>query len=94
MIALFHKGYGPCRIAREAGVSRKQVARLLARERLTRDPRRSAGTMVTEILELRRQGLGFGAIGQRLGLSRNAVRRAFRNQTTSSPPAAEGTYPS
>jgi hypothetical protein len=31
-----------------------------------------------EILELRRQGYGFATIGRRLGVSRNAVRRAFR----------------
>lgn len=83
VIALHHKGLGPCRIAREAGVSRKQVARLLADEGLTHEPQRSARTMLTEILELRRQGLGFGVIGQRLGLSRNAVRRAFRNNPIS-----------
>lgn len=83
VIALHHKGLGPCRIAREAGVSRKQVARLLAGEGLASESRLSARSMLPEILELRRQGLGFGAIGQRLGLSRNAARRAIRNNPIS-----------
>jgi transposase len=78
VLALHRQGLGPCQIARAAGVSRKQVARLLAGEGILREPSRPASSRLPEILELRRQGLDFAAIGRRLGFSRNVVRRAFR----------------
>ena len=78
VLALHGQGHGPCGRGRAAGVSRKQVARLLESEGITREPCRPASARLPEILELRRQGYGFAAIGRRLGYSRNAVRRAFR----------------
>jgi hypothetical protein len=72
------QGHGPCRSARATGISRKQVARLLESEGITRQPSRPASTRLPEILDLRRQSYGFAAIGQRLGFSRNATRRVFR----------------
>ena len=78
VLALHGQGYGPCRIARATGISRKQVARLLESEGIVREPSRPASARLPEILELRRQGCGFATIGRRLGFSRNAVRRAFR----------------
>jgi hypothetical protein len=70
------QGHGPCRIARAAGISRKQVARLLESEGITREQSPPASARLPEIPELRRQDSGFVTIGQRLGFSRNAVRRA------------------
>jgi DNA-binding NarL/FixJ family response regulator len=78
VMVLHGQGHGPCHIARETGLSRKQVARLLKSEGFTREPCRPASARLPEILELRRQGYGFAAIGRRLGYSRNAVRRAVR----------------
>src|SRR5262245_56788776 len=78
LLALHGQGHGPCRIARAAGISRKQVARLLESEGITREPSRPASAPLPEILELRRQGYGFATIGRQLGFSRNAMRRAFR----------------
>jgi hypothetical protein len=78
VLALHGQGYGPCRIARATGIGRKQVARLLESEGIKREPSRPASAWLPAILELRRQGHGFAAIGLRLGFSRNAVRRAFR----------------
>ena len=78
VLALHGQGYGPCRIARATGISRKQVARLLDREGIIREPSPPASARLPAILELRRQGHGFADIGRRLGFSRNAVRRAFR----------------
>jgi DNA-binding CsgD family transcriptional regulator len=72
------KGYGPCRIARATGISRKQVARLLESEGITRAPPRPASFLLPEILELRGKGYGFAAIGRQLGFSRNAVRLRCR----------------
>jgi hypothetical protein len=80
VLALHGQGHGPCHIARAAGISRKQVARLLAGEGILREPSRPASSRLPEILELRRQGCGFAVIGRRLGFSHNAVRRAFRNR--------------
>jgi DNA-binding NarL/FixJ family response regulator len=80
LLVLHGQGHGPCRIARETGLSRKQVARLLESEGITREPSRPASARLPEILELCRQGCGFATIGRRLGFSRNAVRRAFRRQ--------------
>ena len=74
------QGHCPCRIARMTGISRKQVARLLESEGITREPSRPASARLPEILELCRQGHGFATIGRRLGFSRNAVRRAVRAQ--------------
>jgi hypothetical protein len=51
---------------------------MLECEGITREPSQAASARLPEILELRRQGCGFAAIGRRLGFSRNAVRRAFR----------------
>jgi hypothetical protein len=80
VLALHGQGHGPCRIAREAGISRKQVTRLLESEGITREPSRPASARPPEILEQRRQGYGFATIGRRLGYNRNAVQRAFRRQ--------------
>ena len=81
MLVLHGQGHGPCRIARATGISRKQVARLLESEGITREPSRPASSRLPEILKLRRQGHGFATIGRRLGFSRNAVRRAVRAST-------------
>ena len=62
MLVLRGQGHGPCRIARAAGISRKQVARLLKSEGITREPSRPATARLPEILELRRQGYGFATI--------------------------------
>jgi hypothetical protein len=78
VLALHAQGYAPCHIARATGISRNQVARLLESEGITGEPSRPASALLPEILELRRQGHGFASIGQRLGFSRNAARRAFR----------------
>src|SRR5262245_56216305 len=78
MLTLHGQGHGLCRIARATGISRKQVARLLESEGITREPSRPASARLPEVLELRRQGYGFAAIGRQLGCSRNAVLRAFR----------------
>src|SRR5262249_25592332 len=40
VLALHGQGDGPCRIARATGISRKQVARLLESEGITREPSR------------------------------------------------------
>jgi hypothetical protein len=53
------------------------VAHLLESEGITREPCRPASARLPKILELRRQGYGFAAIGRRLGFSRNAGGRAF-----------------
>jgi DNA invertase Pin-like site-specific DNA recombinase len=80
VLALHGQGHGPCCIARATGISRKQVARVLASEGITREPSQPASARLPEILKLRRQGYGFATIGRRLGFTRNAVRRAFRRQ--------------
>ena len=67
MLVLHGQGHGPCRIARATGISRKQVARLLESEGTAREPSRPASARLPEILELRRQGYGFAAVGRRLG---------------------------
>lgn len=76
MLVLHGQGHGPCRIARATGISRKQVARLLESEGITREPSRPASARPREIPELRRQGYCFAAIGLRRGFNRNAVWRA------------------
>jgi hypothetical protein len=71
---LHRQGYGRCRIARETGLSRNRVARLLKAQGVGRGPSTPASACLPQILNLRRQGHGFAAIGRRLGFSRNAVR--------------------
>jgi hypothetical protein len=78
VLALHGQGHSPCGIARTTGISRKQVARLLEAEGITREASQPASARLPEILELRRQGCGFAVIGRRLKFSRNAMRRAFR----------------
>jgi hypothetical protein len=60
VLALHGQGHGPCRIARATRISRKQVARLLESEGITREPSRPASARLPEILELRRQELSGG----------------------------------
>jgi hypothetical protein len=79
LLDLHRQGFGPCQIARAAGISRKQVARLLAGEGILREPPQPASSRLPEILQLRRQGLIFAAIGRRPGFSRNSIRRGLRN---------------
>ena len=78
MLALHGEGHGRCRIARATGISRKQVARLLERESITRQPSVPATTVLPQISELRRQGKSKAEIGQVLGYSRQAICRALK----------------
>jgi hypothetical protein len=55
VLALHDQSYGPCRIARATGISRKQMARLLESEGITGEPSRPASAKLPEIQELRRQ---------------------------------------
>jgi DNA-binding NarL/FixJ family response regulator len=71
-------GFGPCRIAHETRLSRKQVARVLASEGIIRHPSVPATTVLPQIIELRRQGKSNAEIGQVLGYSRNAICRALK----------------
>jgi hypothetical protein len=71
-------GFGPCRIARETGLGRKQVARVLASGGITRQPFVPASTHLPEILELRRLGKSNFEISQALGYSRKAICRALK----------------
>jgi DNA-binding NarL/FixJ family response regulator len=78
VLLLHSEGKGVCEIAREVGIDRKQVARLLAHEGVTNPPSTPATSRLTEILELRKQGVSITEIGRRLGFSRNAIRKALR----------------
>lgn len=74
-------GFGPCRIARETRLSRKQVARVLASEGITRRPSVPASSVLPQILELRGQGKSNADIGMVLGFSSKAIRRVLRKAT-------------
>jgi hypothetical protein len=78
-------GFGPCRTAHETRLSRKQVARVLASEGITRQPSVPATTVLPQIIELRRQGKRNAEIGQVLGYSRNAICRALKRATSLQP---------
>jgi hypothetical protein len=71
-------GFGPCHIARETRLSRKQVARVLASEGITRQPSVPASSFLPQIFELRRQGKSNAEIGRLLGYSRQAICRALK----------------
>jgi DNA invertase Pin-like site-specific DNA recombinase len=71
-------GFGPCRIARETGLNRKQVTRVLASGGITRRPSVPASTLLPQILELRRQGKSNAEVGRALGFSRKAICRALK----------------
>jgi hypothetical protein len=53
VLVLHDQGHGPCRSARATGISRKQVARLLETEGITREPSRPASARLPEIVENR-----------------------------------------
>jgi len=78
IIALHKDGLLPGQIGRETGLTRKQVARVLAAKGIRRRPYDSADTVLSQILELREQGLTIGQISAKVGFSEGAVGRALR----------------
>ncbi len=80
ILELHHQGERPAQIGRATGLNRKQVARVLAAEGITRQAFVPASAVLPQILEFREQGLTLEEIGERLGYSRGAVGRALRGK--------------
>ena len=83
-VELHGGGLSVAAIARETGLSERQVRRLLDRE-AAREPRRPARTKLAEILRLRRQGRSLTEIGRLVGYSRQAVRGAIEASARARP---------
>lgn len=78
VLALHGQGQRPSQIGRATGLTRKQVAALLAAEGIKREPFVPASAVLPRIVELHEQGLTLEEIGEKVGYSRGAVGRALR----------------
>ena len=77
VLRLHGEGIGVCEIAREVGIDRKQVARVLESVGIKQEASTPASSRLAEILELRGRGVSISEIGRRLGFSRKAVAKAL-----------------